>query len=354
MADPSLKRLERSRKRRQREAWRAQALLLLVVLAALAFDAWRQLHTPLNLAQATTFELAPGQSLDSLLRALAASDRFANARQRFYLSVYARSSRADSRLRAGEYALAPGATPLTLLRELIEGKPVLHELRLTEGWRFDQIWQALKANPDLSHTLGDVKRSSLMQALGLPAGDPEGQFFPDTYRFPKNTSDAAFLRHAYQAMQKVLGQEWQGRAPNLPLDTPAQALILASLIEKETAQANERAEIAGVFVRRLQLGMRLQTDPSVIYGLGNAFDGNLRLADLRRDTPYNTYTRTGLPPTPICSPGRESIHAALHPDGGKALYFVARGDGSHQFSDTLEGHDAAVRLYQLGSRHGDE
>lgn len=343
-----------SRKRRGSGLRRALGLALLGVTGLVAMDAWRQLHAPLNVVQPTTFELRPRQAFEALLRELDAAGRFRNRRQPFYLALYARWSRADSRLRAGEYALTPGTTPLALLRELLAGKPVLHELRLIEGWRFDQAWQAIQSDANLAHTLGGVGRGELMRALGLPAGDPEGQFFPDTYRFPKGTTDADFLRQAYQAMQKVLAEEWAVRAANLPYDTPAQALILASLVEKETALAKERPEIAGVFVRRLMLGMRLQTDPSVIYGLGSAFDGNLRTQDLRRDTPYNTYTRAGLPPTPICLAGRESIHAALHPDGGNALYFVARGDGSHQFSDTLEAHDAAVRRYQIEPHHRHE
>ena len=189
-----------------------------------------------------------------------------------------------------------------------------------------------------------------VQQLGAPGQPAEGRFYPDTYRFARGTTDAAFLRRAYQAMEGVLAQEWAGRSPNLPYASPDEALIMASIVERETGMIDERAEIAGVFVRRLQKKMRLQTDPSVIYGLGAKFDGNLRKRDLLADGPYNTYTRAGLPPTPICLPGRAALNAAMHPAAGKTLYFVARGDGSHVFTETFADHDAAVRKYQLRRR----
>lgn len=322
-------------------------LLLLGTLAGVAGDGWMQLNAPLAIAHPDTVELESGQRLASLSRQLDNRGLFDNPRQRLYLLAYARAHGEAALLKAGEYAIAPGLTPLGLLATLISGKVVLHELRIIEGWRFAQAWKQIQADPNVNHTLGEAGAAAVMQALGKAGLNPEGRFFPDTYRFPRHTSDLTLLRNAYAAMDKVLAAEWAERAPELSYAAPEQALIMASLVEKETGAPAERPIIAGVFLRRLQLGMRLQTDPSVIYGLGDAYDGNIHVEDLRTDTPYNTYTRDGLPPTPICLPGREAIHAALHPDPGKALYFVSRGDGSHQFSDSLEEHNAAVMRYQI-------
>jgi UPF0755 protein len=205
----------------------------------------------------------------------------------------------------------------------------------------------LAAHPDVLHTLKDLTGEAVMSAIGHPGDAWEGRFFPDTYRFTKRTSDVEILKRAYAAMDTALNQAWAGRATDLPYATPAEALTMASIVEKETGVADERTRVAGVFVRRLKSGMRLQTDPTLIYGLGNAFDGNLRKRDLLADGPYNSYLRPGLPPTPICLPGRAAIEAALHPADGTELYFVARGDGTHQFSTTIEEHEAAVRKYQL-------
>ncbi len=321
--------------------------LLLGVLVGLGADAWLQLNAPLQIEQATTVELESGQRLASLSRQMDERDLFASERQRLYLVIYGRLHGEAAQVKAGEYALEPGISPLGLLTVLTSGKTVLHELRLVEGWRFSQAWKLIQADPNISHTLANADNAAIMQAIGKPGIDPEGRFFPDTYRFPKKTSDVSFLRNAYAAMDKVLTAEWAARAPNLLYTTPTQALIMATLVEKESAVASERPIIAGVFLRRLQTGMRLQTDPAVIYGLGDAYDGNIHTEDLRTDTPYNTYTRDGMPPTPICLPGREAIHAALHPDDSKTLYFVAKGDGTHQFSSTLEEHNAAVMRYQI-------
>jgi len=321
--------------------------LLLGLLLGLAGDGWLQLNTPLAIVHPDAVELESGQRLSSLSRQMDERGLFASARQRLYLIAYARLHGEAALLKAGEYALDPGLTPLGLLTTLTSGKTMLHELRLVDGWRFAQAWKLIQADPNLSHTLGNADPAAIMLAIGRPGINPEGRFFPDTYRFPKRTTDVAFLRNAYTAMDKLLAAEWAGRAPDLYYKSPDQALIMASLVEKETGAPNERPVIAGVFLRRLQIGMRLQTDPAVIYGLGEAYDGNIHTEDLRTDTPYNTYTRDGLPPTPICLPGREAIHAALHPDNGKALYFVAKGDGSHQFSDSLEEHNAAVMRYQI-------
>jgi UPF0755 protein len=229
----------------------------------------------------------------------------------------------------------------------VSGKTTLHELRLIEGWNFRQIMSAVNANPYLLHTLKEADEALVMKAIGKETINPEGRFFPDTYQFPKNTSDRAFLSRAFAAMENTLSQEWEQRAEGLPYAIPTDALIMASIVEKETGIETERPQVAGVFVRRLLLDMKLQTDPTVIYGLGASFDGNLTRENLLNDTPYNSYTRKGLPPTPICMPGRAAIHAALHPADGKALFFVARKDGTHQFSDTLEQHNHAVREFQL-------
>lgn len=313
-----------------------------------ARDVHSQLWAVLPLAQAEVVDVPRGATLNGLLREFERRGVLDSARQRQYLSWYARLSGQASALKAGEYQLAPGMRAIDLTALLASGRVVLHELRLLEGWTFAQALAAVRAHPALVHTLPQQDAAAaLMEALGAPAQHPEGRFYPDTYRFPRGTSDVEFLRRAYRTLERVLAEEWRARAPDLPYATPDQALVMASIVEKETGRADERGEIAGVFVRRLQKRMRLATDPSVIYGLGEAFDGNLRKRDLLADGPYNTYTRAGLPPTPICLPGRAALHAALHPAPGKTLYFVSRGDGSHQFSETFADHEAAVRKYQL-------
>lgn len=321
--------------------------LLAVLLAAVLLDGRRVLNTELNLSTARQFEILPGSRLDRTLEKAADQGLFTVPRQRVYLSAYARLRGLGGSIKAGEYRLTPGLTPLGLLALWVSGKTAQHELRLIEGWRFAQALAAIRSDPDLQHSLDGADAATIMQRLGRSGVPAEGHFFPDTYHFAKGTSDLMILRTALEHLDEVLSQEWAQRAPGLPYDGPEQALIMASIIEKESARAGEREQIAGVFVRRLRRGMRLQTDPTVIYGLGDAYDGNIRSADLLRDTPYNSYTRSGLPPTPICLPGRESIHAALHPDDGDTLYFVSRGDGSHQFSATLEEHNRAVQRYQL-------
>lgn len=328
-----------------------RALLVITVLALLlagfAADLQRELAAPLRIEAVQTYELPPGSRVEGNLARIDALGLFASGRQRAYLALYARLNREAAAIKAGEYALEPGLTGAGLLALWASGKTVQHELRLIEGWRFTQALAALRANPDVQQTLADRSSEEIMQALGRPGVHAEGRLFPDTYRFSRGTTDLVLLRNAMTALDRALQEEWSARAPGLPYATPDQALVMASIVEKESARSDERAQIAGVFVRRLRLGMRLQTDPTVIYGLGDAYDGDIRSADLVRDTPYNTYTREGLPPTPICLPGREAIHAALHPADAEALYFVSRGDGSHQFSATLEEHNAAVRRFQL-------
>jgi UPF0755 protein len=251
-------------------------------------------------------------------------------------------------LRAGEYRLETGLTPPQLLAKLASGDVIQHSLTVVEGWTFEQLRHAVMEHPVLTQTLSAADADSIMVAIGAPDLHAEGQFLPETYHFPRGTTDREFYARARNAMQRALDEVWQVKDLGLPLDDAYQVLILASIIEKETGLASERKQIGGVFVRRLQRGMRLQTDPTVIYGLGAGFDGDLRRADLRTDTPYNTYTRSGLPPTPISLPGRAALEAAVHPQAGETLYFVARGDGSHQFSESLEEHNRAVDRYQRG------
>lgn len=264
-----------------------------------------------------------------------------------YLVWYARWQGKADHIEAGDYVLLPDMSPANLLDQLVSGDVIQYSVTIPEGWTFRQLVNALNENSKLEHELKGLDTNEIMTKLGLPEQHPEGVFFPDTYLFSEGTSDTTLLRQAYMAMAQRLESEWQQRDPDLPYQTPYEALIMASIIEKETAVPNERQKIAGVFVRRLQKNMRLQTDPTVIYGLGDRFDGNIRRRDLKAPSPYNTYLNKGLPPTPIALPGGEAIYAALHPEQGDELYFVARGDGSHQFSATIEEHNAAVRQYQL-------
>jgi UPF0755 protein len=240
-------------------------------------------------------------------------------------------------------------TPESLLRKLAGGEVIQHAITLIEGQTFREMLALIAANDKIVHTLDGASAGEIMARLGHEGENPEGRFLPDTYHFPQGTTDLAFLQRAYNAMERLLAGEWAARARGLPLNTPYEALTLASIVEKETGLAEERPAIAGVFIRRLLKGMRLQTDPTVIYGLGERFDGDLRAGDLRTDTPYNTYTREGLPPTPIAMPGAASIHAVLHPDKGDTLYFVANGNGGHYFSRTLKEHESAVQKFQLGN-----
>lgn len=251
-------------------------------------------------------------------------------------------------IKAGSYEFDRGISLWSLLRKLSSGDTSQGEVLLVEGITFRELRARLNAQPDLIHTTQALSDQAIMARLGVAERQPQGWFFPDTYRFDKRSEDIEVLARALALMQKQLDAAWQGRDVNLPLKTPYELLILASIVEKETGAVADRAEIAGVFVNRLRKGMRLQTDPTVIYGLGERFDGNLRKGDLQRDTPHNTYTRAGLPPTPICMPGQASLLAAAHPAKTDALYFVARGDGSSHFSATLESHNQAVNQYQRG------
>ncbi|MBX3619114.1 MAG: endolytic transglycosylase MltG [Rhizobacter sp.] len=252
------------------------------------------------------------------------------------------------KIRAGSYQVSTGVTPRSLLDKMVRGDEVMATVRLIEGWTFRQFRAELARAPDLKQLSTGMSEADLMAAIGAPGVRAEGRFYPDTYAFSKGASDLAVLRRAYRTMQRQLDAAWAERAPNTPLRNADEALTLASIVEKETGAAKDRGLVAGVFINRLRVGMPLQTDPTVIYGLGERFDGNLRKKDLLTDGPYNTYLRGGLPPTPIAMPGRASLLAAVRPDPTKALYFVARGDGSSHFSESLTEHNRAVNQYQLG------
>ena len=264
-----------------------------------------------------------------------------------YWRALAGEMRVAEGLHAGEYAIEQGLTPRSLLARMARGEVIQHRITLIEGSTFREQRLVLAASSALEQRTAAMSDAEVMAAIGAPGVHPEGRLLPETYAYTRGMSDLDVMRRAYEAMQKVLEQAWAKRVPDLPLDTPEQMLVLASIVEKETGRADERARIAGVFVRRLKIGMRLQTDPTVIYGVGPAFDGNLTRMHLRTDTPYNTYTRFGLPPTPIAAPGRDALRAVAQPADGNELYFVSRGDGSHQFSATLREHNAAVVKYQL-------
>lgn len=333
---------------------RLHRLLGILILSASLVGGWYLWDfrafssTPLNLGpEGVVLEVAPGTTLRGLAHEMRELELLQNSR---YFVWLGRLEGAASRIRAGEYQVAAGTTPRMLLDLLVSGEVIQHELTVLEGWTFRQLREAIARHDALQQTLQGVSDELVMTRLGKESLHPEGQFAPDTYRFPRGTTDLDFLRRAQNTLEEWLRKEWAARAENLPYDDPYQALIMASIIEKETGLATERGQIAGVFVRRLQKNMRLQTDPTVIYGMGERYQGNIRREDLVGDTPYNTYTRGGLPPTPIALPGLASIRAALHPEAGTALYFVAKGDGSHYFSDTNAEHQAAVKRYQL-KRH---
>lgn len=319
------------------------AIVVLAMVAGLAYLGWAW-HRPLQ-TQDKIYEVLPGTSLHKLSRQLYRDGVLPDSRSLIWLAYLTGKSRD---LKVGEYRFRDGITPRELLQQVTEGRVEQYSVVFLEGWTFRQMRQTLEQAPKLQQTLLGLSDQTVMQRLGFPEQYPEGRFYPDTYFYSSQTTDLMILSQAYQALEQRLQQEWDGRDAALPLRTPYEALILASIIEKETGQAYERPLIAGVFVNRLRLPMRLQTDPTVIYGIGPSFDGDIRRRDLLRDTPYNTYTRDGLPPTPIAMPSSAAIHAALHPATTKALYFVGRGDGSHVFSETLAQHNTAVRKYQLG------
>jgi UPF0755 protein len=328
------------------------SLLILVFAGALLlFGAalwWLNEPIPLRMApgsQVVDLEIEPGTPASSVAEVIVASGADVPA---IFLHAWFRFSGQARLIKAGSYELVPGTTPQKLLAMLVRGDQALKSVTLVEGWTFNQVRSALQKAEQLAPDTLGLAPETIMQKLGKPGVHPEGRFFPDTYTYAKGSSDLAVLKRAARAMDKRLDAAWSMRSPDTPLKTPDEALILASIVEKETGKPSDRAQIGGVFTNRLRLGMLLQTDPTVIYGLGDRFDGNLRKRDLLADTPYNTYTRAGLPPTPIAMPGKAALLAAVQPAPTKAIYFVARGDGTSHFSSSLDEHNRAVNKYIRG------
>ncbi|MEP3588521.1 MAG: endolytic transglycosylase MltG [Marinobacter sp.] len=330
------------------------SVFALGVMAAAAVGLWvwqglETLKKPVTLEEPVLFSVEHGTSFNGLVHDLARQELISDS---LWLRLYGRLNPELTRIKAGDYELTPGMTPLEIVDSMVEGKVKLWAVQFIEGWTFADLRTALAKSEKLKKVTTDWSDQKIMKAVGAEGQHPEGWFFPDTYMFSGSETDLDILKRAYNRMASLLEQEWAERAKNLPYDTPYEALIMASIIERETGAPYEREQVAGVFVRRLEKGMRLQTDPTVIYGMGDKYDGRIRRRDLRTHTPYNTYRIDGLPPTPIALPGRDAIHAALHPDDGDALYFVARGDGSHKFSKTLAEHQKAVRAFQLNRKEG--
>lgn len=325
-----------------------RSVLLLAILAALVVGggfAW-WIHQPLDLrAPLVDLEIEPGTRPRDVAQAVQAAGVDV---QPWLLFAWFRVSGEARQIKAGSYELETGVTPRTLLSKLARGDEALRAVSLIEGWTFRQFRGALAREPDLRHDTRDLSDEAVMALLGRPGLHPEGRFYPDTYTYSKGARDTQVLQRALRAMDHRLQAAWQQRTPQAMASTPEQALILASIIEKETGRGADRPLISAVFNNRLRVGMPLQTDPTVIYGLGASFDGNLRRSDLLADTPWNTYTRRGLPPTPIAMPGRAALLAAVQPASSPALYFVARGDGSSEFSESLDAHNRAVNKYQRG------
>lgn len=309
-----------------------------------------QLDEPANIEHAFLFPVEKGSSYRSVAYQLQEAGIVDDA---LWLRLHARLEGRGISLKTGTYEIVPGMSPLDVIDAIAAGDTKSWPLQLIEGWTFAEVRAELASHERLQQTLSDMSDQEVMAALGNPELHPEGMFFPDTYRYEAHETDLRILQRAFDRMQAVLAEEWEQRSEGLPYEGPYEALVMASLIEKETGVASERPEIAGVFVRRLAEGMRLQTDPTVIYGLGDRYKGNLTRQHLREDTAYNTYRRGGLPPTPIALAGREAIHAALHPSEGDTLFFVAKGDGSHRFSRTLAEHREAVQEYQILRRRED-
>ncbi len=326
---------------------RRLVVLLLLVLTAMGAGTYLWLHRPLELSAESPLDLSiePGTSARAVAQAVSDAGVKVNPTALYW---WFRLSGQARQIRAGSYEIETGSTPWRLLKKLVQGDEALRSLTLVEGWNVRQVRDALAKAESLKPTTKDLTDEALMTALGMPGTHPEGQFFPETYTYSKGSSDLALLRRAQRAQVKHLQAAWSLRSPDSPLRTAQEALILASIVEKETGRASDRTMVAGVFLNRLRLGMPLQTDPTVIYGLGQRYDGKLHRRDLQSDTPYNTYTRTGLPPTPIAMPGKAALLAAVMPAPTKALYFVARGDGSSQFSGNLEEHNRAVNKYVRG------
>jgi len=331
-------------------------LALLLALTAIGTLFWLagHVHRPLQLERQLVIDVAPGSSLNSVLRQLAREgllgDQHEALHRRFGARLYDLFTDVSQRIRVGEYVVKPGDSLLQLLLRIENGEVLQRSFALIEGWNMVELRAALAKAPALRQTLDKVDDAALAAVLALPNDNPEGWFAPETWHYTSHDSDLDLLRRAYARQQSLLDEAWRNRAKNLPYSDAYDVLIMASIIEKETGVPTERGEIAGVFVERLRRGMRLQTDPTVIYGMGERYEGRIRSADLRQPTPWNTYVIKGLPPTPIAMPGADAIRAAVAPADTKALFFVARGDGSHVFSRSLEEHNRAVREFQLRRR----
>jgi UPF0755 protein len=326
--------------------------LALILLITASNWAWRDYQNTIKIpavkGKSVIIEINKGDSFNQITDKLIKQN--VNVKP-FWFKFIAIRTKAFKKIKTGEYELSPRLTMPEILALFVQGKTKQHAITFPEGWSFKEILKEIVNNPNLDHDINNISFEKLMTQLGsdtiqTPTTSPEGIFFPDTYYFEKHTSDIALLKRAYDKMQLVVKEEWQHKIENLPFKTPYEALILASIIEKETAQISERPQIAGVFIRRLQAGILLQTDPTVIYGMGETYQGNISYKDLKTATAYNTYVIKGLPPTPIAMPGRDAINAALHPDTSNNIYFVARGDGTHQFSATLKDHNLAVDNFQ--------
>jgi UPF0755 protein len=318
-------------------------LLLVIAAAAAAYLMLDEsFHAPGAAPAAVQLKVSPGESTRAVLIRLAGLGALAHPRE---VEIYLRLHQRIPRIEIGTYEVPAHASQADIVRMFEQGRVMLDQLTVVEGATFADFRRELDAQTDIAHTLRGRSDSEVMAALGHRGENPEGRFFPDTYRFTPGTSDLTILSMAYERMAALLARAWEQRSDGLPFDTPYQALTLASMVEKETGVADERSLIAGVFVNRLRRGMRLQSDPTVIYGLGNQYDGKIHTRDLATDTPYNSYTRSGLPPTPISLPGLEALLAAVHPDQTDDLYFVATGQGGHHFSKTLAQHDAELRAY---------
>jgi len=326
-------------------------LLGAVISVIFSWQVWQYnsfLNSPINIPeQGLVYNIKSGMTLIRVINDLKNKKIITNAR---YLLLYARLSGTADKIRVGEFKIPQTSNPKDLLSILVSDKVISYSLTIIEGWSFSQLISAVNNNDIIVHTLEGLTKTDIMTKLGLEGIHYEGRFLPDTYFFPRGTSDIEFLKRSYNAMTEFLDSEWQNRQVGVPYTSPYEALILASIVEKETGLISERKKIAGVFVRRLQTRMRLQSDPTVIYGMGERYKGNIRRSDLKQKTAYNTYRRHGLPPTPIAMPGRDAIHATLHPEESSDLYFVARGDGSHHFSATLREHNNAVIKFQLKGR----
>lgn len=324
--------------------------LAILLGSGLGIWLWQGLQTleqPITLEEPVLFQVPMGAGFDQVARSME-EQGFIN--DSLWMRIHARLNPQQSRLQAGEYEFADGMSRLAMIQKMVSGDTKQWQIQFIEGWTFRDMRRAIADHQRLDRVTLDWTDEQIMTAMGAEGEHPEGRFFPDTYSYTSLETDLDLYKRAFTTMERVLAEEWANRSEGLPYDSPYEALIMASIVERETGAAHERAEVAGVFVRRLQQGMRLQTDPTVIYGMGEQYNGRITRKDLRAYTEYNTYRIDALPPTPIALPGREAVHAALHPAEGDALYFVARGDGTHKFSRTLAEHQQAVRQFQLNRR----